>query len=187
MPRIEPLRVSEADGESKRLFESIQRDLGMVPNLLRTLGLSPAALGAYVSLTRALSRALEAPLREQIALTVAGTNRCDYCASAHTALGTKAGLDAEELTANLRGDSADAKVRAALEFSRAIVEERGHVSNEQLSHVRSAGYSDAEIVEIVAVVALNLFTNYLNHVASTEVDFPHVDTTNIDRTESARP
>lgn len=176
MPRIEPVQVSQADGKSKQLLEGVQRSLGMVPNLLKTLAHSPTALNAYISINQALSQALTAPLREQIALTVAGANKCNYCASAHAVLGAKAGVDEDEMIANLQGDSNDDKTRAALRFVREVIKERGWVSDDELANVRAAGYSDAEIAEIVAVTAVNIFTNYFNHVALTAVDFPLIDT-----------
>jgi len=176
MPSIQRLRVSDSEGKSKQLLEGVQRGLGMVPNLLKTLAQSSSALAGYLSFSQALSGALTPALREQIALTVAGVNHCNYCASAHTALGAKAGIHAGELAANVRGKSGDQNVEAALRFASAIVEKRGWVSDDDLKDVRAAAYSEAQIVEIVAVVALNLFTNYFNHVAATDIDFPVVDT-----------
>ena len=181
MPRIEPIQVSQAEGKSKELLEGVQRSLGMVPNLLKTLAHSPAALHAYISINRALGQALTAPLREQIALAVAGANQCTYCASAHAALGAKAGVEEEEMIANLQGDSNDDKTRAALRFVREVIEERGWVSDDELARVRAAGYSDADIAEIIAVTAVNIFTNYFNHVALTAVDFPLIDTARFER------
>ena len=174
MPRIQPVRVGDAEGKSRQLLEDVQRGLGLVPNLLKTMAQSPAVLGGYLGFSQALAGALTPALREQIALTVAGANQCDYCASAHTALGAKAGLSADELTANLRGESAESRTGAALRFARAVVEKRGFVSDDDLAKARAAEFGDAEIAEIVAVVALNTFTNYFNHVADTEIDFPVV-------------
>jgi uncharacterized peroxidase-related enzyme len=173
--------MSQADEKSKALLEGVKRSLGMVPNLLQTLAHSPAALNAYISINQALSQALSAPLREQIALAVAGANQCDYCASAHAALGAKAGVNEDELIANLRGTSNDEQTRAALRFALAVVKERGWVSDEELSNVRDAGFSDGEIAEIIAVTSVNIFTNYFNHVALTTVDFPHIDTSRFDQ------
>ena len=175
MPRIQPLDVSQVDEKSKQLLEGVQRSLGTVPNLLKTLAHSPAALKAYVSINQALSDSLTAPLREQIALAVAGINKCNYCASVHAALGANAGVDEDEIAANLQGDSADDKTRAALRFVRAVIDERGWVSDEELAAMRDAGYSDAEIAEVIAITAMNIFTNYFNHVALTAVDFPLID------------
>ncbi len=177
MPRINPINPQAAEGQARDLLDGARRKLGMVPNLFATLAHSPAALGAYLGFGEALGRAsLSAKLREQIALTVAGVNGRDYCASAHTAIGGGLGLEADELADNLAGRSGDARTAAALDFVRAIVEKRGRVTDDDLAAVRDAGFGDAEIAEMVAAVALNVFTNYFNHVADTEVDFPRVET-----------
>ena len=176
MPRIQPVQLTHANEESRKLLEGVQRGLGMVPNLFKTLGHSSPALAGYLNFNQALSRALSPALREQVALTVAGVNGCNYCASAHTLLGGKAGIADQELAANLAGDSSDDRTQGALTFARAVVERRGRVTNEDLALVKSAGFNEAEIVEIIAVVALNIFTNYFNHVADTEIDFPIVET-----------
>jgi uncharacterized peroxidase-related enzyme len=155
--------------------------MGMVPNLMKTMAQSPVALASYLGFSKSLGGALTEPLREQIALAVAGANDCSYCASAHSALAANVGLAPEELAANLRGESGDDRTGAALRFARAVVGERGRVSDADLNDIRAAGYTDAQIVEIVAVVALNLFTNYFNHVAATDIDFPVVDTSGASR------
>lgn len=175
MPRIQPLDPALAEGKAKALLDGVHQALGMTPNLMRTMANSPAVLDAYLGFNKALSGGrLSAPLREQIALTVAGTNGCEYCAAAHTALGAMLGLDAAELAANLDGRSADATTAAALGFALAIVGKRGWVDNDDLARVRAAGYGEGEVAEIVAAVAYNTFSNYFNHVAQTEVDFPPV-------------
>lgn len=176
MTRINPVDPKQAQGKAQALLDGVQKKLGMTPNLLRTLAVAPAGLEAYLNFSQALAGgSLSARLREQIALTVAGANSCRYCASAHTAIGRSVGLDDGELATALEADSRDAKVKAALEFARSVVIERGWVNDEALQRVRDAGYSDGEIVEIIANVSLNLLTNYINHVAGTEVDFPVVE------------
>ncbi|MFB3138572.1 MAG: carboxymuconolactone decarboxylase family protein [Phycisphaerales bacterium] len=175
MPRINPINPAEADGRTTALLDGVQKTLGITPNLMRTIAQSPAVLDAYLGFAKALGGASLSPqLREQIALAVAGENSCGYCASAHTAVGRKLGLDDDELSANLNSLSRDSKTQAALEFARRLVIERGWVSDDDLQRVRDAGYTDGAIVELVATVALNLFSNYLDHVAQTEVDFPRV-------------
>ncbi len=176
MPRIQPIQVTEADDKTRKLLEGVQRALGMVPNMMKTMGHSPAALSAYLNFSGALSTALNPALREQISLAIAGANHCNYCASAHTALGANAGVDADEMASNLRGESADAKTLAAIRFAQAVIDTRGFVRDQDLADIRDAGYSDAQIVEIIALVSLNLFTNYFNHIAETEIDFPVVET-----------
>ena len=175
MQRIPALTVAAAPAASQTLLAVVGKKLGMVPNLFKTFAHSPAVLQYYLSGSEALGGgSLPATLREQIALVTAGENECDYCASAHTLMGKGAGLAADEMASNLRVRSADAKTQAALDFAAAIVSERGRVSDAQLHAVRAAGYGDAEVVEIVANVAVNIFTNYFNHIAGTVIDFPVV-------------
>lgn len=163
--------------EAQTMLDAAKKQLGMVPNLFQTLAHSPAALEAYLSFNTALSKSkISAALREQLALTVAAVNGCDYCASAHTALGKMAHVDEAELTCNLAGVSNNPKTQAALTFAKQVVKERGQVKDADLAAVRDAGYSDAEVVEIISVVAVNIFTNYFNHIAGTEIDFPRVNT-----------
>lgn len=175
MQRIRTLELSAAPAESRPLLEAVRSKLGTTPNLFKTLAHSPAGLQAYLQQSQALSAgALSPQVREQIALATAGANGCDYCASAHTLIGKSVGVSVEEAGMNLRGAASNGRVQAVLTFVRAVLDSRGHVSDTQLKAVRDAGYGDAEIVEIVAHVAMNIFTNYFNHVAGTEVDFPFV-------------
>jgi uncharacterized peroxidase-related enzyme len=175
MQRIPALATAATPTRSQPMLEAVGKKLGMVPNLFKTFAHSPAVLQYYLAGGEALATGtLSSALREQIALATAGANTCDYCASAHTLMGKGAGLSAAEMSANLRGHSDDAKTQAALSFARAIVDERGQVSDSQLQAVRAAGYGDAEVVEIVANVVANIFTNYFNHIAGTVIDFPVV-------------
>lgn len=175
MPRINPIETSNADPKSAALLGNVQKALGMTPNLMSTLAHSPASLGAYLGFGQALGGGtLGAKLREQLAVAIAGANNCEYCASAHTALGGGLGVPGEELARNLQGASTDNRTNAAIGFARAIVERRGWVTDEELANARGSGLSESDIVEIVAVVAINTFSNYFNHVAGTEVDFPRV-------------
>lgn len=175
MPRINPIDPAQAEGQAKVLLDGVRKHLGMVPNLLATLARAPAALEAYLGLGQALGRgSLDAKTREAIALTVAGENGCDYCAAAHSAIGAGLGVAAEELAVNLAGRSSDPRVAAILRFARAVVVERGWVGDDEMAHARAAGLGDGEITEIVAAVAASTFSNYFNHVAETEADFPPV-------------
>ena len=176
MTRIQPVQPTQANEKTQKLLDGVQRGLGMVPNMFKTLAHSSAALSGYLNFNQALGGALTPTLREQIALAVAGINGCDYCASAHTLLGRNAGVSDEELAANLAGQSSDERTQAALSFARAVVENQGRVADTDLAQIKAAGFTDADIVEIVSVVALNVFTNYFNLVADTEIDFPIVGT-----------
>jgi uncharacterized peroxidase-related enzyme len=165
------------DATAAEILAGTRKALGMVPNLFSTIAQSSAALAFHAKGSSELMRTrISAALREQIAVSTAGFDGCDYCASAHTVMGGMRKVDAGELAMNLNGKSADAKTQAALTFNRRVLETRGHVADAELRAVRDAGYSDAEIVEIVAVTVDNIFTNYLNSVARTEIDFPLVST-----------
>jgi uncharacterized peroxidase-related enzyme len=147
--------------------------MGGVPNLISTLAQSPAAVNAYLAFDGALAKgSLPRSLREQLALVVGEANSCDYCVSAHSMLGGKAGLSTDEVLKARAGNATDPKNAAALGFARKVVRERGLVSDQDVTALRTAGFSEGEIVEIVANTALNIFTNYFNHVAQTVVDFP---------------
>ena len=177
MQRIKSIDAANAPANVKSTLDAVKAKLGVVPNLLKTMAVAPSVLDAYVGFSAAAGKGhLSAKVREQIALATANTNGCDYCASAHQALAKMAGLAAEDITAALDGRAAVAKVQAALSFARSVLAERGHVSDATLQAVRAAGWSDAEILEIVANVVLNILTNYVNNVADTEVDFPRVST-----------
>ena len=171
-----PASINAAPAASRPLLEAVKRQLGIVPNLFRLVSNSPVALEGYLGVLGALSKgALPAPTRERIALAVAEINGCSYCLSAHTYLGKNvAKLDDAEITANRSGTSNDPKADAAIRFAAKIARERGHVSEDDVRAVKLAGYDDAQVVEIVQHVALNTWTNYINEVAKTEIDFPVV-------------
>ncbi len=176
MPRIMPIDPAHADAKAKPLLDAIGQAYGRAPNILRAMAASPAALQAYLGFGKALGGASLGPkLREAIALAVAGANDCGYCVAAHTAAAKALGVDDAERARNRDGRSGDAKVDAALRFAVAIVAKRGRVDDGDLHSVRAAGYGDGEIVDIVAAVASNTFTNYLDHVAEPELDFPPVE------------
>jgi len=175
MPRIHAVDSATATGRTKELFDRVHRTLGFVPNMMRTMAVSPAVLEGYLGLSGALaSGALPPKVREQIALAVGEANGCQYCVSAHTAIGKRLGMTEAELEASRDGASSEPKVEAALAFARALVEQRGDISDADLARVREAGWSDPEVGEIVAHVAVNVFTNYFNLTAGTEIDFPKI-------------
>lgn len=171
-----PASIDTAPSAAQPLLEAVKKQLGSVPNLFRLVANSPAALEGYLGLNAALAKgALDARTRERIALAVAETNGCSYCLSAHTYLGKNlAKLDDAELAANRRGMSNDPQADAAVRFAVKVTNNRGHVTDADLSAVRLAGYSDAQIIEIVLHVSLNTLTNYVNEVAKTDIDFPVV-------------
>ncbi len=158
---------------SKPLLDAVNAQLGVIPNLFRLVGQSPAALEGFLGLNGALGKTLNVKTRERIALAVAEVNGCRYCLSAHSYLAANlAKLDEAEILANRRGHSHDAKADAAVAFAAGIARTRGQVGAEALAAVRAAGFGDAEIVEIIVNVAVNFLTNLVNNVAETEIDFP---------------
>jgi uncharacterized peroxidase-related enzyme len=177
MPRIAaPATIEASPAASQPLLEGVKKLLGSVPNMFRTVALSPAALQGYLGLNGALAKGrLDPATRERIALAVAEVNDCAYCLSAHSYIAKNlAKLGDGEIAASREATSADPKVAAALRFAAKVVKARGHVSDADVAEVRTAGYDDAEVMEIVAHVALNTLTNYVNEVAKTDIDFPVV-------------
>jgi uncharacterized peroxidase-related enzyme len=173
MPRLTIPARDTAPAGSQPLFDAVEKSLGAVPNLFLLVGQSPAALEGLLGLNGALGKALDAKTREAIALVVAQANGCDYCLSAHAYLGEQlAKLDQAEIARNRTGRSADPRAAGALVFASRLLETRGQVSDGDIAAVKLAGYAEAEIVEIVALVSLNILTNYINNVAQTDIDFP---------------
>jgi uncharacterized peroxidase-related enzyme len=172
-----PATITEAPAASRALLDAVAQQLGSVPNMFRAISLSPQTLEGHLGLFGALGKgALPAQTRERIALAVAEVNGCSYCLSAHTYLGrTFAKLDDAEITANRNGASNDPKADAAVRFAAKVARERGHVSDADLAAVKAAGYTDPQLIEIVAHIALNSWTNYFNEVFKTEIDFPVVE------------
>jgi uncharacterized peroxidase-related enzyme len=177
MTRLQSLDPAQAAGKNKEMFNAIHAKFGVVPNMMRTIGNSPAFLEGYLNLSGALGGGvLGAKTSALIALAVAELNACNYCLSAHTYLGANlARLDAEPMEAARSGESKDGKTKSILQFAQLLVKKRGHVSNEDVSAVKTAGATDAEIAEIVGHVALNTLTNYFNNTANTQIDFPLVE------------
>jgi uncharacterized peroxidase-related enzyme len=176
MTRIAIPAADQTPAATLPFLAAVQKQLGMVPNLMKTVGNSPAALEGYLGLSGALAKGrIGAKTGERVALAIAEFNRCGYCLSAHTYLGKNvAGLDEAELAANREGRSSDAKADAAVRFALRVAKARGHVADEDVQAIKAAGFSDGEVMELVGHVALNVLTNYVNSVAQTEVDFPAV-------------
>ena len=176
MPRINVVTHETANADQKALLDAIQSQLGVVPNFLKVFANSPDALKAFLGLHGIASAgALDALTRERIALALAQQNACQYCLSAHTAIGRKTGLDDAEIEANRAGSSRDAKAAAAIRFARALVAHSGEVTSSELADVRNAGYGDAEIVEIITHVGMNILTNILGKASRVDIDFPKVE------------
>lgn len=176
MSRLKALNPDEATGKTKELFDAVQSKMGMVPNMMRTMGNSVSVLSGYLSFSGAVSSSSLGPkLGELISLTVANFDGCNYCNTAHTFVGGKIGLDKQSMDLARSAVSHDNKNNAALQFVKAILETKGKVSNTEFEKVKEAGFNDAQIAEIVAAVALSIFTNYFNNIADTEIDFPKIE------------
>jgi len=173
MERITPINLQSALGRTRELLDGVKAKLGIVPNMTRSMAVSPSVLEAYVGFISALGRGVLPPaVREQLALDVGEANQCDYCVSAHSLLGKRAGLTDQAVLESRRGASTDPKADVLLRFARRVLEQRGMIEDADIAAVREAGYGDAEIAEVVAHVGLNIFTNYFNNVAGTTLDFP---------------
>ncbi|GAB3252470.1 carboxymuconolactone decarboxylase family protein [Chitinimonas naiadis] len=168
MPRIPALTNEQAPAAAQPLLAAVKAKMGKVPNAMRTLANAPAVLNGYLQLSAALSAgSLSAAERESIALATGQSNECSYCLSAHTLAGKAAGLSAAQIQAAREGEDNPVALLA-----KQIVGSHGRISDSELAQARSNGLSDAQIVEVIGAVALNTLTNYLNHVAETEIDFP---------------
>jgi len=175
MSRIHQIDPASATGKARQLLDAVKTQFGVVPNSTRVLANAPAALEGFLNFAGALAGGmLDVKVREKIALAVAQSNQCDYCLSAHTAIGNAAGLVDRDILNARQAIGAPGKDDAILKLALSIVTQRGEISDGAFKNARAAGLNDAEIVETVANVALNIFTNYINHVARTVVDFPEI-------------
>jgi uncharacterized peroxidase-related enzyme len=175
MARLKIIDPANATGKAKELLTAVQAKLKIIPNMTRVMANSPAVLEGYLSFNGALAGgSLDARLREQLALAVAEADRCEYCLSIHSAIGKRTGLSDVDIARSREGQGSSARATAALRFAQQVVEHKGIVSEEAVTAVRGAGFNDGEIAEIVANVALNIFTNYFNNVAAVDLDFPKV-------------
>jgi uncharacterized peroxidase-related enzyme len=175
MARLTTVDLSTAQGKAKHLLDAVKSKLGLVPNMTKVMANSPAVLEAYLGFSGALAGGLlPAKVREQLALLTAQRNHCNYCLSAHTAIGKMVGLTLEQTVASREGDGGSEKTTAALAFATRVLETKGQTGEADLGAVRAAGYTDGEIAEIIAHVALNVLTNYFNVATDVDIDFPKV-------------
>ena len=175
MSRLQPVDPRIATGKAKELLDAVKGKLGIVPNMTRVMATSPAVLESYLGFSGALAHGLlDAKTREQLALLTAQQNQCNYCLSAHTAIGKMVGLREEQILASREGDGGSLRTTAALTFAKRVLDTKGQIGEADLAAVRDAGFSEGEIAEIIAHVALNVFTNYFNIAADVEIDFPKV-------------
>ncbi len=176
MPRITPLAAGDGDAAIANTLKAVKAKLGMVPNMFATFARAPAALNGYLAFSDALSKGrLDARQREIIALAVGQANECQYCLSAHTVLGKGAGLSDSAVLEARSGKGANALDQALAAVAQRIARQRGVLSDQDIVAARSAGVSDELLLEVIANVALNVLTNYTNHIVATDIDFPEVE------------
>jgi len=176
MSRLPLIESAQATPQQAELFEAVQQKLGRVPNLFRVLGNSTAALRGYLEFSGTLAEGtgLDAQQREIVAIAVAQANGCEYCLAAHATIGKMVGLSPDEVAAARQSDGLNETHQALARFTNQVLQQRGRVSDEQLEAFRAAGFGDEAITEVVAHVALGVYTNYFNNLAETEIDFPAV-------------
>lgn len=173
MARIPQIDPAEATGRAKTLLGEVQETLGLIPNMTRAMANAPVVLEGYLRLSAALAGGrLSARDRERIALAVAQAMGCDYGLATHSALGRMAGLTADQIRDSRLGTAVDPRSEALVRFALKVLDARGRVDDDDLDDVRAAGFDDGAIAEVVANVALGVFTNSFNLVAGTDVDLP---------------
>jgi len=173
MAYIRPLERNQVDAATGATLDAVKAKLGVLPNMFRTFAHSPVALNAYMQLSSlAAGGKLSARQREQIALAVGESNDCGYCVAAHTVLGQGAGLTAAQVELARGAQAENSRDAALLKLAQAIVLHRGHVPTATLEAFKAAGFSDGDILEVLVTVMLNIYTNYTNHIADTDLDFP---------------
>lgn len=175
MSRLQPVDPSTATGKAKDLLDGVKGKLGIVPNMTKVMATSPVVLQAYLGFSGALAGGLlDAKTREQLALLISQQNHCDYCLSAHTAIGKMVGLNHDQIVASREGNGSSPKTTVALTFAKQVLDTKGQIAEADIAAARAAGFSDGEISEIIAHVALNVFTNYFNIATDVDIDFPKV-------------
>ena len=175
MSRIPPVDPKTANPDVRPLLDAVQAQLGAAPNFIRVLANAPKALEGFLGLYGAAAGfTLDKASQERIALAVAEGNACEYCVSAHTAIGRKTGLSNDEMLLNRQGRSGCTRNAAAVTLARAINDNLGDITEQQFAAARSAGLGDAEVMEIIALVALNIFTNLIGKATRVDIDFLRV-------------
>jgi uncharacterized peroxidase-related enzyme len=173
MSRVKPVNVEEAKGEVKDIYQALEKKMGKVVNIFLNMGNSAATLKGFVNLNDAAGQTSLSPkLREEIALIIGQTNHCQYCLSAHTAIAKGLGINEQDILKARHGESQDPKTQAILKFAKTIVENRGHLSNQDVASLKAAGVDDKELVEVILLIIVNMFSNYFNLITDPKVDFP---------------
>lgn len=178
MTRVNSVTEEKASAKIKPIYDMLHKKLGRVPNIFLNMGNAPSVLSGYLALNEAASHtALNPKIREQIALIVGQTNQCNYCLSAHSAIAGSLGLKQEEILSARKGKASTPKDQAILQFAKHMVENKGHMKDTEIAELKNAGVSDEEMLEIVMLVSLNIFTNYFNLLTDPSIDFPEIPQT----------
>jgi uncharacterized peroxidase-related enzyme len=176
MSRIMIPTREEAPAESQAILSNVDKMLGFVPNLQRLMSISPNALAGWAGLMGSLSKTLDLKTRDGIALAVSEADACEYCLAAHSYISANiAKIPPDEISLNRLGRSGDPKRQAAVAFAKALIEKQGKVSDTEFAAVKDAGWTDANIIEIIALTAQFLLTNFMNNAIQTPIDFPAVE------------
>jgi uncharacterized peroxidase-related enzyme len=171
MTRIAPISLEHATDATRPLLEGVQKKIGFLPNLFKVLAHAPAVLASYLQNSAALGKtSLSATEKEAVSLATSQANGCEYCLAAHTLFASKAGLSKQDILSARHGE-----LNAIAALARQVTESRGHLTVEQLAAARAAGIDDGKIIEVIAHVASQTLTNYLNNAALTDIDFPTID------------
>ncbi len=174
-PRVSTVTPEKASKEVKELYDALQKKMGRLPNMVLHLGHSSEALKAFINMSGAASHtSLNPKLREEIALSISQIDNCTYCLAAHSALARSHGVPDQEILMARKGEAKDPKTQAILKFAKSVIEKRGHVSDEEVKMLRAAGVSEKELVEIILVISESVYTNYLNIILNTAIDYPEV-------------
>ena len=174
MPRAKALMPEQVPADSKSILDAFTKNIGFTPNMMATFSQSPIAFNAWATLRGSLSKSLDLKTRESISLVVSEVNGCNYCLGVHSHGAELAKMPADEIILARKGHASDPKRDAAIQFAHKVIETRGKVSDADLKAVRDAGYTDANVMEIVALVAMYSLTNFFNNVFDPEKDFPAV-------------
>lgn len=173
MSRIAAVLPEKANPEIKGIYAELQKKMGKIPNIFQNMANSPTVLKGFLALSDAIATTSLSPqLREQIALVVAQTNQCNYCLSAHSAIGSMIGLKEPDVILARKGQAHDPKTQAILAFAKAVVEKRAKIVDQDVAKLKAAGVTDTELTEIILVITINMFTNYFNHITDPVIDFP---------------
>ena len=175
MPRIKALTPVQVPADSKPTLDGFSKNIGFTPNMMATFATSPIAFNAWAALFSGMNKALDVKTRDSIGLAVSEVNGCNYCLTVHSYTAKHmAKLEADEIILARKGHATDPKRDAAVQFARKVIETRGRIDDADLAAVRDAGYTDANIIEIVGLVAMYSLTNFINNVSDPEKDFPPV-------------